>query len=679
MQILHLEDVMNLSKSLIAIALISTLSACANHQSDNFSLTVAHINDTHSHIDPLKSHFTLGKNGEKVYNEFGGYARLMTAAQEINAQSIKAHQPFLFLHGGDAFQGSGYFVLNKGKANADLLSKMHLDAMAVGNHEFDLGPAKLAEFISNVNFPVLANNMDITKEKTLTNSHNLQPYQLFAFDGINKHAISSPKQAKAGEQVVAVIGVVLEDMKDIANKTGNIAFLPTAKTTQATIDKLKAEGVNKIIVLSHIGNAKEIELAKQTTGIDLIVGGHSHTLLGDFTDLGHGNNGIYAQIVKSATGIGETCVVQAGQYAQAIGEVTIDFNKNGELTSCKGQNTLLSNDDFYHDAIHQQAVSASEKANIETFITHHPKIAIVPENQSLRSHINKTYQPKLEQAYGQTIATTPKEIMHVRRPGDNGSDNHGSKLAPLLGEGLVYWANEPAVQQVLKHAGIHNKVTIGLLGAGGVRANIDAGDFKPGNATLEIAPFSNFLSVMTVKGKVIRDLLNTTITATLPENSHAGKFPYAGGLKYTFTETQKHKAGHITNLQVNMGTPAAPHWQALNNDQDYTIVVNNYNGTGNDGWKALGDAQAVSTDRVDIVKQENGTYKAYKVNKLSLVTSGANKGTYKVIYQKKAPQCTSKGGKDICNTDAQSLIDYAKHIKVLEPLKDNRVTVNYIK
>lgn len=674
---------MTFTQSLIALAMLGALSGChANNQSQvntpqDFDLTIAHINDTHSHIDPVKASFTMGKDGERIYNEFGGYPRIMEAANELKDKANNKQQNFLFVHSGDAFQGTAYFKLYQGKANAALLSKMGLDAMTLGNHEFDLGTGKLEEFIGAVNFPVLANNIDVSKDPHLKGEHNLLPYQLFTFNNGAKRKITQLSQIKAGEQVVAVIGVVLDDLPNISTGTGKVQFKDEVAATQKTVDELLAKGVNKIIVLSHIGNAREIELAKHTHGIDVIVGGHSHTLLGDFSDLGFGNNGQYAQLVNWKNHQGKTCIVQAGQYAQAIGDLNVSFDSKGKLTSCNGHNTLLSNSTFYSSPMRDNAdlIKGKDQQKVKRFIETNPKIIEVKEDSSLRAEIDSLYKPQVDQAYGKTIAQVPNEIVHVRRPGDKGSDNHGSDVAPLIGDAMVYWANLPSVQKV-----IHKPVDIALLGAGGVRTNIDLGDFKAGNASLELMPFANYLSVLTVKGQVIKDLLTSTINAVLPEGSHAGKFPYVGNMRYTFTENKAHTAGDITQLQLNIGTESKPKWVNIDPNKNYVVVVNNYNANGNDGWTKLAQAQLTGTDRLDIVKNTKGNYKAYKVERL--VKQGDK---FRPVYQNNlAPNCKKKNdqgmvsGTDSCNTDAQSFIDYAKHKKELKPLNYEMVTVNYL-
>lgn len=658
---------MTFSKPLVALSVALALAGCSQTPSeshDSFTLTVAHINDTHSNFDPVKSSFKA--NDTLVYNEFGGYPRLQTMAAEYTADAKADNKSFLFLHGGDAWQGSAYFKINEGAMNADLLSRMGLDAMALGNHEFDLNNAKLNQFISDINFPVLAANIDTSKDADLKDQTNLKPFVVFAFDGNKKTPVTDLNNLPTDKDLVAVFGIALDDMPNLAPNTGNVEFHDMVESAQATVDMLKAKGINNVIALTHIGNAVDLDVASKVNGIDLIVGGHSHTLLGDFTNIGHGHAGTYAQMVANPNGQSQTCVVQAGEYAQAIGQLDVTFDTNGAVTNCAGLNTLLTNDEYFHSPMREATskFSTEETADVVDFIEGEDNIVITAEEAAMRQLIDSKYKPAVDKAYGKVIAQVPTEINHERRPGDRGTDAHGSDVAPILAAGQYYWANSPEVQAV---TGM--KVDFSLIGAGGIRKNIEAGEYREGNIALELIPFSNFMSVVPVKGKVIRDLFESTITATLPEGAHAGKFPYGGHIRYQFTETTAHKAGKLDFVEVMTGTAEKPVWTALQDNKTYNVAINNYNATGNDGWTPLFNAQKNDSGRIDLA-YVNEKLTAFPVKNIESV-----KGKYKVRYEGAAPNC--KADNTRCNTDAQAVIDYiAENTPVLKQMPYEVVTFN---
>ena len=111
---------MKFTKPFIVLSVGLALTGCNSSNSDDktlldtpFDLTIAHVNDTHSSFDPVKSSFKVAKT--TVYNEFGGHPRLLTEVNNYKAEASKNNDSILFLHGGDAWQGSAYFKLNEGK------------------------------------------------------------------------------------------------------------------------------------------------------------------------------------------------------------------------------------------------------------------------------------------------------------------------------------------------------------------------------------------------------------------------------------------------------------------------------------------------------------------------------------------------------------------------------------
>ena len=283
-----------LFKTLAATAVVVALFGCNNDHhhhhkpgptpEEPFALNVIHMNDLHSQFDGDEGHFTINTAGgpETYYTTFGGYPRVLQQVKDDLDKNNKAQLPSLVLNAGDSFQGSIYFQVFQGEANANLLKNMKIDAMAVGNHEFDLGTPALATLAKTVNFPMLADNMDVSKNDDLKDISSIKPYQLFAYKGTSKRKIDNVADAKTDEVTVAVIGVALENMSDFVrtSRLGGVTFSSEIDSTQQEVDTLKTLGVNKIVVVSHIGLAADEALAKGTTGIDLIVGGHSHTLLG---------------------------------------------------------------------------------------------------------------------------------------------------------------------------------------------------------------------------------------------------------------------------------------------------------------------------------------------------------------------------------------------------------------
>ena len=665
----------------IAAALAIYLSGCAHYDSAAeqpvapteyapLTLSIAHINDTHSAFDPIDGQFSAASL--QVFNQWGGHPRLLTRIDQHRTAAEEHQLPFLVLHGGDAWQGTAYFKINEGRMNADILSRMGIDAMALGNHEFDLNNALLNDFIEQVNFPLLAANIDTSEDADLKDQDNLKPYTLFAFDGLDKTVIELdqiPSAQRDGQHVVAVFGIALDDMPNIAPNTGDVRFFDMVKSAQQTVDILHSAGVAHILAVTHIGNAQDVRIAEQVNGIDAIIGGHSHSLLGDFSNLGLSQSDRpYAEKISNPDGRSFTCVVQAGEYAQAVGLLEISFDSEGRVTDCGGGNTLLTNQHFYTSSQRSTYFYGQQHEHILAFIEAEENIALVDEHPALREYIDQHYKEDMQQAYGDVIARLQRNITHVRRPGDGGSDAHGSELAPLIASAQFAWADQDDVRAV---SGL--KPDLALVGAGGIRTSLEEGELREGHISLEVLPFASQLAIVPLRGSVVREVIEQTVTATLPQGAHAGRFPYGGQLRYTFVETEPGVRGEITLIEVNHGNIDAPRWRPLEDNVLYNVVLNSYIATGNDGWLAVAEAQSSESHRVDLAYRD-GALQAYPVARIE-----ANEGgRLHTIYEGDTLDCAAPNIE--CNTDALSVIDYFRqrsddHDGELTPLGYPTVTL----
>ncbi len=184
----------------------------------SITVQLAHFSDCHSHFDgaPMRF-FPVGESEWRT--PCGGYARILTRLTALRQQADAAGQTCLFLHGGDTFQGSLYFNRFKGRANADLLSLLRPDAMVIGNHEFDLGNGPLVEFLRQLDFPVLAANLDSSQEPADT------PLRLQGLPML--HDASRPWHKRVIDGVpFALLGITLPQMAAIANPAFMVSMTP---------------------------------------------------------------------------------------------------------------------------------------------------------------------------------------------------------------------------------------------------------------------------------------------------------------------------------------------------------------------------------------------------------------------------------------------------------------------
>ena len=264
--------------ALLCILLLFCPSSLLAEQQSAVDLTILHINDTHGHILP---YMETNKGG---MGRAGGAAYLAKMIQEERVQNPDGT---LLLSAGDMFQGTPVSNLFKGQPVVDVMNYLKFDAMAVGNHEFDWGMDAFKCLIETSGFPYLSANIKDDRGRYLP--------------GVKPYIIVSRKNLK-----IAIIGVTTPDVLFIT-KHGHLKRLVIYKPEDVLpqlIKKVRDEGANLIIVLSHLGLDADKELAQRVLGIHVVVGGHSHTpletpvVIGDTIVVQAGYNGLYLGVLK---------------------------------------------------------------------------------------------------------------------------------------------------------------------------------------------------------------------------------------------------------------------------------------------------------------------------------------------------------------------------------------------
>lgn len=284
---------MKLTKILFVAAAAALTGCAAGNQADN-TLVIVHTNDTHSHIDPLTD------------NDMGGVAR-----RKVIIDSIRQADPnVLVVDAGDIVQGTLYFHLYKGEAEQKALNELGYDIQILGNHEFDNGMPALKKMLDAARPTLLSSNYDFSES---------------VLDGM----FSPYMTRKIGRHKVGIMALNLDPKGMVAE--GNydgVRYMPWKQATERTVDILRnREKCDYVIAITHIGYSGsdenpdlfgDVQVARQTSGINLIIGGHSHTLLSP------------AVRVANAEGDSVT-IVQTGKYGQYVGEIKLDLN-NGDIT-----------------------------------------------------------------------------------------------------------------------------------------------------------------------------------------------------------------------------------------------------------------------------------------------------------------------------------------------------------
>ena len=277
-------------------------------------LVILHINDTHAHLEPWT--FKAGDT-----DSVGGYARLAFEVKRLETKFPHA----LFLHAGDVFQGTIFFNKFGGLADRDCFESLGLTAQVLGNHEFDRGPEGLSLYAHAATWPLLSANVS-APDTALWFSDHVRPY-----------LIVDVPDAEGVAHKVGIIGLTTPEVSQLAT-FGTSPGVPLARggasgwhvapvdsIAQALVDTLEARGINEIVALTHLGFDADTALAHRVRGIDVIVGGHSHTAMLD----------PYPVRTKSWDR-GPVYIVQAGSWGQYLGELHVRF-RNGRADSAWGR------------------------------------------------------------------------------------------------------------------------------------------------------------------------------------------------------------------------------------------------------------------------------------------------------------------------------------------------------
>ncbi|WP_417347345.1 bifunctional metallophosphatase/5'-nucleotidase [Ferrimonas sp.] len=525
------------------------------------SLTLAHLNDTHSHFDASRLKLTLPELGE-LFAECGGYARLCSAVDRAKSDAVEENRHLLLVHAGDCFQGSLYFSHFKGKMNAVLNNQLDLDAMALGNHEFDLGNPPLSAFLDHIQFPMLSANMDLSQEAPSKENPMRGKPGLYDFDEDVGHGRYLVRHFDG--EPVALFGLSPDNMTELACADPDTLFLDCLTTAQTTVAAIRREGINKIILLSHLGYDRDLMLAEQLDQVAAIIGGHTHTLQGHFDNLGLGGRDHYGVVING------TAVVQAGCNALFLGQLKLDLNADGSLDRVDGGNLLLLGHSLSRDSGGRTPLTPPEEEQAWAYLEAQDNLWQVTPDPKVHRLIEEHYRPKILEFERQKIALAQRDLRHIRIPDDKG----GSEVAPLLAQAMRWQARELGLETDF---GLHN--------AGGTRASIPQGQVSAGWIAGTLAPFAIGVERYRLSGQELADTLESAINNATNNGvvgTGTGSYPYAAGLRFHY-QADAPMGERIRNLQIDKGGQ----WQPIQPDALYYGVSTGYTAAGKEGYYPL--------------------------------------------------------------------------------------------
>ncbi|MER1958118.1 MAG: 5'-nucleotidase C-terminal domain-containing protein [Solibacillus sp.] len=495
----------------LASILVTALNLIEEEQNKYYNLSVMHVNDTHAQVEKLP--------------------KLMTAVKEQREKTPDA----LLLHAGDVFSGTLYFNEFAGQADVPFLNAMKFDAMVFGNHEFDLGSSPeghkaLADFVKAAHFPLISANVDFSKDSLFTGLFT----DLISSEPENGKIYAGMIKEVNGEKV-GIFGLTTAETEGISSP-GSIVFENYIEEANKAVKAFEDKGVNKIIALTHLGYDDSAEfdndqiLAKSVPGIDIIVGGHTHTQLDVPT------------VVDTNT-VGEkkdaTLIVQAFQYADFLGTLDVAFDENGVVVKHKGQ--LIKVGDL-----------AEDPEGVKLLAPFKEKVDVVAN-----AEIGVTLTQKLV-----NLRTNDETPFGVR--------NSETALGNIITDGML----EKAKKSTTK------KVVMAFQNGGGIRSEIPEGEVTTGKV-ITVLPFGNTLALVDITGAELKETFEFSVKDAPKES---GGFLHIAGAKLEY-DSSKEVGSRIVSLRYY--DEATKEYVDIKDGETYTIATNAFTAKGGDNYDML--------------------------------------------------------------------------------------------
>jgi 5'-nucleotidase len=413
-------------------------------------VTLLHLNDFHSKHEGVDATSAACRAGRPC---IGGSARLATALATGRREATADNRAVLQLDAGDQFMGSLFYTAHKGLAEAAVQRATGTQVMALGNHEFDNGPAVLAAYAAAVPFPLLSANLDTSREPLLAG--RIQPHTVLT---------------RAGARI-GIIGLTTETTPQGSSPGPTLRFTSAAEAAERAIAELRAHGPTTIVILSHLGIEEDRKLAAMVPGIDIIAGGHSHTLLAN------GLAGAASPHPTLIEGRDRTVrIVQSGCHGRWLGRLDLDLGADGRIASHAGEVREITQD--------------------------------LPEDTQVAAIVAEYAAPLAE--------WRARPVGHLPQPLTiEGCRDGECAIGNLLADAML--AAEPQAE-------------IAILNGGGIRANLPGGTVTWGDV-LTVLPFSNTLATLTIRGGALRAALENGLSQL---GQNAGRFPQLAGLRVEF-------------------------------------------------------------------------------------------------------------------------------------------------
>lgn len=573
------------------LILTTLLSACAGTQSGqadspqtgspapDLSITLLHINDHHSHLDedllPLQLETAPGVR-ERINLPVGGLARVASSIKNLAATRPNV----IKIHAGDAITGDLFYNLTQGQADAALMNVVCFDTFTLGNHEFDNGDAGLKVFLDYL-------RQGNCKTKVLSANVRFGPGSVL--NPAKAPGLVQPSAVieRFGRKI-ALVGITTADKtKNSSRPDKDTLFADEAVSAQTEIDRLTAQGIKHIVLQTHYGYQADLLLAHKLRGVDVIVGGDSHTLLGpdNMKRYGLTPQGSYPTLVTDMDGK-RVCVVQAGQYAYVVGELRVDFDKQGDVLGCTGTPHVLVGDHYARADKTQKPLTPNEINAIQKDIQHSGGLLLPTAPDAAAQALLAPYKAQ-KTAFGAAVIATAKNDLCLRRVPGTDASRQNSTLGARCNLDAHVQAHGGDIQQLVAEAFLQQgkkyfNADLSIQNGGGVRMDLSRGPVTVKDI-YTILPFKNTLVQLKATGTEIKAALEEAVDAALAAKPSAGAYPYSAGLRWTI-DTRQPKGSRLSNMEIR--NPDGQ-YRPFNLNKTWNVATISFLADGQDHYSAF--------------------------------------------------------------------------------------------
>lgn len=473
-----------------------------------YTLTIFHTNDLHGRTDH--------------------YPQLITTLTEAR----KRFGDGLLLDAGDIFSGTLYFTEYQGRDAVEFMNVMGYNAFVPGNHEFDLGDPEnghqaLAAFFAAADFPILGANLDFSTSPEfadrLGESISAEPRSGHLYDGI---------VVEHDGQRIGIFGLSTPS-SDAVSSPGNVTISDYREAAEAMVAEFAAQGIDKIVALTHLGYdsdpsmGNDLLLAQHVEGVDVIIGGHSHTRLDTPVMLTENDRG---------EPMAPTVIGQAGEYGQYLGVMQVTFDDSGKVLEANGE--LLATDEREPDA-EAAALLAPYTAKIEE----------VRDTQVGARLVSALPNPRHGNGDEQSVRADE------------------TALGNLIADGQLEAARR-----------VEPRTALAIQNSGGIREPIAQGDVSVGEL-VAVQPFGNRLTLLEVTGA---ELLETFEIALANAPTESGGFLQVSQGTELVYDSRQPVGERVVSMKLTQDM-----LQPVDPESTYIIATNHFTAAGGDSHTAL--------------------------------------------------------------------------------------------